>query len=696
LKKKTALAVLLALMLCLCLFVWAQAEDADKALPLLGGTSQQNSSGSSLQTLGGSSGGSSSGNTLPTLGGSTSGFSGNTSGYSGSTSSASAARKRHTLMIYAVGSDLESVYGAFTDDLNEMKTSGVDLNSVNVVFCLGGASAWHCADINPQRPVMCALSKQNGQVSLQHIGYTDNRNMADSETLLQFLREAPEQYPADSYSLVFWNHGGGPIVGFGHDELTDDGMLMTDIVKALERAGSVSRNLEWIGFDACLMGSAEVAYMMSPFARYLLFSEESIPGDGLDYSFIASNSLKNGDTKTLLFKICDDYMNHYRFTEEVGLSVIDLSRMNGVSGAMDQVFSYPGGVAVPSDLRRVASAAQDTKAFGRSSTSSSFDLFDLGDFARKMMFVNPSGALALSRAVDNAVIYHVSNIENASGLSFYFPLDNMDIAPIAVDWYREFGFSGKYASFLRTYVNSSVSYRTMEASAHSGGRALACEVKTGENGQVFTLQLTPEQMETYVRASYIIVTPAGDGTMELVRGGYGVTADENGLLSVEVDDTIHMIRSGDGEPMRFTLIETERTSKDIRYHLPFMLTRDFAPRVVQAQLVTTQENPQGTWGKMIPPSDSGFAPRMLLEFEPKDEVALIQMRYTPTYDEAGNILPFQQWEGSGSEVYAASLLVGDGLDITCEPAQGEYYVQINATDVYGQRICSPLMPLTKQ
>ena len=741
-----------ALCLSVCLGAWAQdGGDAGKALPLLGGGQQTSSgSGNFLPTLGGgSSGGSSSGsgNFLPTLGSGSSGSSssggsssggsssgGSSSGSGGSlptlgggsgsssgsssgsgnpvnalsnllgggssstssSSSSSSGTKTHTVMIYVVGSDLETDYGCFTRDLGEIKASGVDLDRVNVVFCLGGASDWGCSDFDPKRPVMCALVRKGSGFELQSFGYTDDRNMADSDTLIQFLREAPKKYPADSYSLIFWNHGGGPIHGFGFDELTNDMMPMTDIVYALQKTGYANHRLDWIGFDACLMGSAEIASMLAPFARYMVASEESIPASGWDYSFMGSPYIRNGDTLSLLRLICDDYMEYYRHKRDIGLSVIDLSRMGDVEKAMDQVFTYPSGVSVPADLRRVAAAAEETKSFGRSSTSSSFDLYDLGDFADKMLTVSPSGAQALARAVDSAVVYHVTNMENASGMSFYFPLENRSNASGAVRRYKEFGFSGKYTSFLSTYVSSNRASGSKAVSVSAPGRAMMAPASSGEHTKVFTLQMTPEQMETYVRASYIIVTPSQDGTLELVRGGFGVTADENGLLSVEVDDRIHTIGSDTQEPMRFTLIETERSSSGIRYHLPFMLTRNYSPMVVSAQLETTQDNPHGTWGSMVPPVDGDFAPRMLLEFEPQDEVTLLQMHYTPTYDASGSILPFKQWESSGTTIYAANLLVGDGLEIACESAQGEYYVQINATDVYGDQFCSPLMPLTQQ
>ncbi|MBR6646103.1 MAG: hypothetical protein IKL09_01140 [Clostridia bacterium] len=56
--------------------------------------------------------------------------------------------KSATLMVYMVGSDLESKGGAATNDLQEMADSGVDLSKVNVVVYAGGSKKWHNDNIS--------------------------------------------------------------------------------------------------------------------------------------------------------------------------------------------------------------------------------------------------------------------------------------------------------------------------------------------------------------------------------------------------------------------------------------------------------------------------------------------------------------------------------------------------------------------
>ena len=58
---------------------------------------------------------------------------------------------------------------------------------------------------------------------------------------------------------MLWNHGGGTALGFGYDEMYPDDMLsLSQIGNALSDSGI---KFDIVGFDACLMGTIETAYM---------------------------------------------------------------------------------------------------------------------------------------------------------------------------------------------------------------------------------------------------------------------------------------------------------------------------------------------------------------------------------------------------------------------------------------------------
>ena len=61
-----------------------------------------------------------------------------------------------TIMVYLVGSDLESDYGNASLDLDEMETAGVDIAHNNILVYAGGASEWQDLSLihisEPTRP----------------------------------------------------------------------------------------------------------------------------------------------------------------------------------------------------------------------------------------------------------------------------------------------------------------------------------------------------------------------------------------------------------------------------------------------------------------------------------------------------------------------------------------------------------------
>ena len=58
-------------------------------------------------------------------------------------------------------------------------------------------------------------------------------------------------------------------------------MTLSQISKAL-RDGGVK--FDFVGFDACLMATAETALMLNPYADYMIASEETEPGIGWYYT----------------------------------------------------------------------------------------------------------------------------------------------------------------------------------------------------------------------------------------------------------------------------------------------------------------------------------------------------------------------------------------------------------------------------
>lgn len=162
-----------------------------------------------------------------------------------------------TIMVYLVASDLESQSGAASLDIIEMLESDVDTEKNNILIYTGGTKQWQIENISSTEN--CIYKLENGSLVLQE-SYKSS-NMGSSETLSRFLKYGMTNFSADKYGLILWNHGAGPMIGCGVDEVYNDILEIPELASALSEAGLGENNkLEFLGFDACLMGSIETAW----------------------------------------------------------------------------------------------------------------------------------------------------------------------------------------------------------------------------------------------------------------------------------------------------------------------------------------------------------------------------------------------------------------------------------------------------
>ena len=80
-----------------------------------------------------------------------------------------------------------------------------------------------------------------------------------------------QHYPAERMGVILWDHGSGSINGVCFDEQYEyDSLSVAEMAAAFDRVyDSMTDRFEFIGFDACLMSTLEVANQLVPYARYL-------------------------------------------------------------------------------------------------------------------------------------------------------------------------------------------------------------------------------------------------------------------------------------------------------------------------------------------------------------------------------------------------------------------------------------------
>jgi hypothetical protein len=241
--------------------------------------------------LGGSSGDSGAGQWI--------GNSGDTSGYSANaetsadTSVAEGSRAKYTvlkgnnqdqitLMVYMCGTDLESKYGMASSDMEEMRQASESFgDSLNIIIYTGGCNNWKTKGISSS--VNQIYQIKNGSL-IKLVSDDGDKPMTSPENLTSFIKYCTSNFPANRNDLILWDHGGGSISGYGYDEKhkrSASSMDLAGINKALKNAGV---KFDFIGFDACLMATAENALMLSEHADYLIASEETEPGIGWYYT----------------------------------------------------------------------------------------------------------------------------------------------------------------------------------------------------------------------------------------------------------------------------------------------------------------------------------------------------------------------------------------------------------------------------
>lgn len=315
-----------------------------------------------------------------------------------------------TMMVYMIGSDLESENGCGTMDIQEM--SAADLGNVRIALQTGGCSMWQSGEIG-DRTVQRFVLDDSGMEFQSDLGKI---SMVQPSTLTSFIQWAKQACPADRYILVLWDHGGGTTGGFGSDELFGDKALsLEQLYSALHSANT---KFDIIGFDACLMATVETAYAMEPYADYLLASEEYEPGTGWAYTNFLSRLNKNPAMDSVaLCKLAIDDFHKENDGGDITLSVVDLA---GIAGVYENLSNFLANAKrdIQADNSRFS---QLSKAISKARTycDRQIDQIDMLDMVQKTDF---QGKQELMDAVRACVRYHNdSALTGSNGLAMYFP-----------------------------------------------------------------------------------------------------------------------------------------------------------------------------------------------------------------------------------------------------------------------------------
>ena len=312
-------------------------------------------------------------------------------------------------------------------------------------------------------------------------------NMADPDTLVDFVDWAVQSYPADKYVLILSDHGMGWPGGWSDPNPGGRGnpniplssrlgnyLYLMDLDKALGeiRSRTGIDQFELIGMDACLMGQMEVLTALEPHARYAVFSQEIEPSLGWAYTSFLETLAQNPDIdgSDLSAQIVESYIVEdqrvvddqaraeflrqgspmgglfsgmsissrqlaQQLEQGVTISAIDLSALPDLENSLNQLVYVLQSERQQLVARARTYAQSFTNIFGGNIPPS---YIDLGNFLKLIRQESTNQEVIQSidqtlSALDSAVIAekHGPKKPGATGIAIYFPNSQVYQSPVA-------------------------------------------------------------------------------------------------------------------------------------------------------------------------------------------------------------------------------------------------------------------------
>ncbi|OGR50837.1 MAG: hypothetical protein A2049_02145 [Elusimicrobia bacterium GWA2_62_23] len=331
-----------------------------------------------------------------------------------------------TVMVYVNAKNNLETYGL--KDVNEMEMVGStpDLNIVAELGRINGYAA-NDGDWKGSRRYLVRKDADVNKINSPVVMEIPKSDMGKWENLVEFVKWAQANYPAQRYALVVWNHGSGwnkaaeaAGKGISYDDETGSHITTQQLKQALAATGKI----EILSMDACLMQMMEVAYEARTGADYIVASEETEPGDGYTYNtWLAPLAAKPAMTQAELSKVMvDSYTDHYQSINQgatqSSIRTENLYKLGQLTNA------WVSAVMASGEVANVKNARTKAQAFYYSSNK------DLGHFVKLVndgtqnAGVKAAGAELLA-FLNGSVIYHNratgSKYANATGLAIYAP-----------------------------------------------------------------------------------------------------------------------------------------------------------------------------------------------------------------------------------------------------------------------------------
>lgn len=378
---------------------------------------------------------------------------------------------RSVLLLYSAG--FNSICSYLEEDVQDLMKGWLPgpARKENVLLVYSHVLAKRGNYSVDKAPTLTRLwSDSNGNIMCDTLMcYPENTRSATPEQLHSVLEYVKNEFPARSYGMIFSSHATGylpsgyytkpnayvykkddglmyrngnrsfcsqpvpyaepfhdpsmpQVKSVGQDQVGPYGNYVSYEIEIEDFARALPMYMDYILFDACLMGGVEVAYELAGRCGKVGFSQTEVLAEGFDYKSISSHLLTGGvpDLQT----VCSDFFNQYDI--QVGIyrsatiSLVDCSRLEPLADVCAELFSK-----YREDIASLKPAV--VQRYYRYKYHWFYDLVDI---------VAKAGATqeelaALNEALRECVIYKAATpefmgsfkISSHSGFSMYLPCD---------------------------------------------------------------------------------------------------------------------------------------------------------------------------------------------------------------------------------------------------------------------------------
>lgn len=342
---------------------------------------------------------------------------------------------RNVLLLYSAGYNNLTSY--LRDDIKDLESGWLPSkkNSADIVLVYSHFPSQGYSV--PTSPTLVRLTRGKDDVVMRDtlVTYPEGTISSSAEQLNKVLSYIKDNFESERYGMVFSSHATGYLPSgyytsqdsalsqqksIGQDQVGTSGSYTSYEIELTDFAAAIPMHLDYILFDACLMGGVEVAYELKEVVSKVGFSQAEVLAEGFCYNTLTQSLLLKEEPDVR--EVCDNYFQQYDVQSGVyrsaTISLIDCGKMDTLAVVCNNLFEkYREAISKVN--------ANNVQRFYRSGKHWFYDLESILKNAR----ITDEEMVELQSALDMCVIYKAHtpsfmnefNIHTFCGLSMYLP-----------------------------------------------------------------------------------------------------------------------------------------------------------------------------------------------------------------------------------------------------------------------------------